>query len=183
MRLAERFWATVTYVMSYLTFSPLSYDGVAQHPLQSSPHSHLNEPAVFVPDHPRFRPPGGRPGDEFTCDYKAMTDWIPCSSPANRGCWLRHPNGSEFNIRTDYENLAPIGIDRYYTLDVTDSWLNPDGLNTTQAKLFNNTYPGPWIQACWGDVSAITSSHKFNSDTSMHANSTGRQSTSTLPTT
>ncbi|KAH7026696.1 multicopper oxidase-domain-containing protein, partial [Microdochium trichocladiopsis] len=119
--------------------------------------------------HPKFRPPGGHPGAKFTCDYRNMKDWYPCSTPMNRGCWLRHPNGSEFNIHTDYENQAPIGIDRYYTLDVHDSWLNPDGLNSTQSKLFNNTYPGPWIQACWGDrVHINVTNHMKHNGTSIH---------------
>ena len=83
-----------------------------------------------------------------------MPGWYECSTPENRGCWLRHPDGREYNILTDYENDAPIGVDRNYTLVVNDGWVNADGLNFTAAKLFNNTFPGPWIQACWGDVSA-----------------------------
>src|ERR1700733_2349497 len=81
--------------------------------------------------------------------------WSNCSTPFNRGCLLRNDEtGEEFNIGTDYEdtNQTPIGIHRTYYLNVTDGWYNADGLNFTQAKLFNGTYPGPWIQACWGDV-------------------------------
>ena len=29
--------------------------------------------------------------------------------------------------------------------------LDPDGLKMLHGKVFNNSYPGPWIQACWGD--------------------------------
>lgn len=34
--------------------------------------------------------------------------------------------------------------------------LAPDGVNNTEGKVFNATYPGPWIQACWGDDLEIT---------------------------
>ena len=46
----------------------------------------------------------------------------------------------------------PLGITRNYTLELTDGWWDADGLNFTAAKLFNNKYPGPWLQACWGDT-------------------------------
>ncbi|KAJ1336154.1 L-ascorbate oxidase [Microdochium nivale] len=171
MRLFERFWATVTYVMSFLTFSPFSQDGILQHPLGGQLHdADYNHPAVFTPDHPKFRPPGApESGVKFTCDYRKMKDWYFCSTSTNRGCWLRHPDGREFNIKSNYEIETPIGIDRHYNLDVTDSWLNPDGVNSTEAKLFNKVYPGPWIEACWGDriIINVTNNMKHNG-TSIH---------------
>lgn len=39
---------------------------------------------------------------------------------------------------------------------MTDQWINADGYNKTEGKVFNNTYPGPWIEACWGDILQIT---------------------------
>lgn len=167
MRLSERFWAAVTYTVNLLTFSP-----DAQYPLDW-PSSHFIPPSDVTGvvsnqvaiDYPIFKPPGGRisgDGSDFVCNYSAMVDWEDCSSTSNRGCWLRHPDGRDFSIHTNYEDFAPQGIDRYYTLVVNDfaggppnsNWgLNLDGLNATGVKLFNGTYPGPWIQACWGDVS------------------------------
>jgi FtsP/CotA-like multicopper oxidase with cupredoxin domain len=34
--------------------------------------------------------------------------------------------------------------------------LNADGVVNPNGKVFNQTYPGPWIQACWGDLIKIT---------------------------
>lgn len=98
-----------------------------------------------------------------------MPGWYECSTPENRECWLRHPDGREYNIHTDYENDAPIGVDRNYTLVVNDGWVNADGLNFTVAKLFNNTFPGPWIQACWGDrVNVKVINNLGHNGTSIH---------------
>ena len=106
---------------------------------------------------PVFKPPTGRlkgPGSDFQCDYSKMHGFRSCSNSTNRGCWLTNDNGTQYDITTNYEdtNKTPIGIHRNYTLNLTDSWVNADGMNFTYAKLFNNSYPGPWIQACWGDV-------------------------------
>ena len=109
--------------------------------------------SMFDKTSPIFYPPGGKPDSNFQCNYSRMGEgWRFCSIPENRECWLRHTDGREFNIHTDYEKYAPVGIDRYYTLVVNDSWFAADGLNSSAAKLFNDTYPGPWIEACWGDV-------------------------------
>jgi hypothetical protein len=87
-----------------------------------------------------------------------MQGWLPCSIPENRECWLRNKNGREFNIHTDYEKLAPVGITRHYSLNITEGSINADGQPFTKAKLFNESYPGPWLEACWGDVSAMSGS-------------------------
>jgi hypothetical protein len=148
------FWTSITYVLSFLTLSPFEGpSGEEQAPLLPSSDRHHG-----YRKGPIFKPPGGRPrgpGSEFTCDYSNMPGWSNCSSPENRGCWLKNDTtGAEFNISTNYEdtNQTPIGITRKYVLNITDSWINADGLNFTEAKIFNGMYPGPWIQACWGDV-------------------------------
>jgi hypothetical protein len=152
MHLIDRFWISITYVVSFLTLSPIKGPGgEKQAPLLTSPDA-LN------PRGPIFKPPGGRltgPGSDFTCDYSKMVGWSHCSTPYNRRCWLRNDKtGIEYNISTDYEdsNQTPIGTVRKYVLNVTDDWINADGLNFTEGKIFNGMYPGPWIQACWGDV-------------------------------
>jgi FtsP/CotA-like multicopper oxidase with cupredoxin domain len=61
----------------------------------------------------------------------------------------------QFDINTDYEALRPQGIVREYTLTASDWHLNTDGQDFNNAKVFNHQYPGPWIQACWGDVLKI----------------------------
>lgn len=155
MYLIERFWVSITYVVSFLTLSPFEGPGAEQQgPLLGSPDA-LRE---GYDRGPIFKPPGGRltgPGSEFFCDYSKMVGWSNCSTPHNRACWLKNDKtGFEYNISTNYEdtNWTPIGIHRTYTMNITDDWINADGLNFTYAKIFNNTYPGPWIQACWGDV-------------------------------
>ena len=102
---------------------------------------------------PTFPAPNSPEDDQFQCDYSAMGhEWTPCSTEENRRCWLRHTNGTEFNITSDYENLWPIGIVRDYELNVTRKYLNNDGVGMEWGKVFNDQYPGPWIQACWGDT-------------------------------
>lgn len=86
-----------------------------------------------------------------------MKGWEDCSHDLDRKCWIRRvSDGLQFDINTDYENITSHGVklrgvDRYYNLDLADGSYDADGLNFPYAKLFNKTYPGPWIEACWGD--------------------------------
>ncbi|KAF4445755.1 hypothetical protein F53441_10504 [Fusarium austroafricanum] len=168
MTLIERVWHACVSLVAWLTMWPTADYGShsPQHPL-GRPVTHVETADL---DFPIFKPPPGDPGDyEFQCEYPEMTDFVQCSIPENRECWLRHPDGREFNIHTNYENFAPKGIMRHYTLNITESSLNADGQNFNEAKLFNNMYPGPWLEACWGDTLNITviNSMKRNG-TSIH---------------
>jgi hypothetical protein len=156
MHLIDSFWTSITYVVSFLTLSNVKGPGgEEQAPLLTSSDDALHQ---GNPRGPVFRPPGGRltgPGSDFTCDYSKMVGWSHCSTPYDRRCWLRNDKtGIEYNIHTDYEdtNQTPNGTIRKYVLNITDDWINADGLNFTEGKIFNGMYPGPWIQACWGDV-------------------------------
>ncbi|KAF4341171.1 laccase-like multicopper oxidase [Fusarium beomiforme] len=147
---------------------PSSPSSPYQHPLRPNrPVTHIEDPA---PDFPIFKPPPGEPGDhEFLCEYPEMEGFVQCSIPENRECWLRHPDGREFNIHTDYEKFAPKGIVRNYTLNITESSWNADGQDFTEAKLFNEQYPGPWLEACWGDTFNITVINSMTQNgTSIH---------------
>ncbi|KAI1613469.1 multicopper oxidase-domain-containing protein [Exophiala viscosa] len=150
MRLVERFWTTVVYLV---TFGSVSPHNDQQTPLVASSGGRHPENAKG----PIFKPPGGRlegPGSDFLCDYRNMVGWSPCSTPDNRECWLKNDHTrQEYNIHTDYEdsNQTPLGVHRAYYMNITDGWINADGLNFMEGKFFNGTYPGPWIQACWGD--------------------------------
>lgn len=160
--LLERFWRDVTAFIGWFSLSPASQDDHSQIALGSNRHHTTEVSDVTLPQDvtvtrdncrsPIFYPPGG--DGELKCDYSAMgKDWRLCSIAENRECWIRNiKTGEEFNIHTDYERFAPKGVLREYTLEVTDSWYAADGLNFTAAKLFNDVYPGPWLQACWGDV-------------------------------
>ena len=151
MRLVERFWTTVVYVVTFGSISPYSDH---QTPLVTPSDGSRLENAQG----PIFKPPGGRldgPGSDFLCDYRNMVGWSPCSTPDNRECWLKNDHtGQEYNIHTNYEdsNQTPVGVHRTYHMNITDGSINADGLDFTEGKFFNGTYPGPWIQACWGDV-------------------------------
>ena len=159
MQLFKRVWRALICYTNWWTLSPTDPFGLQQQPIVDlSPV----RAAANAPHYPIFKPPGGRPegpGSEFRCDYSRMPGWYECSTPNNRECWLRHPDGREFDIRTNYENVAPNGTDRHYTFVVNDGWINADGKNFTAAKLFDNSFPGPWVQACWGDVRITLQSH------------------------
>ncbi|CAM1509014.1 Fc.00g027530.m01.CDS01 [Cosmosporella sp. VM-42] len=98
-----------------------------------------------------------------------MEGWYPCSIPENRECWLRNRDGGEFNIHTDYEKFAPVGITRHYTLVAGEGSWNADGQNFPDAKTFNHSHPGPWLEACWGDTLNITVINNMTTNgTSIH---------------
>ena len=78
-------------------------------------------------------------------------EWKRCTTSDSRDCWLKHTNGSQFSITTNYEKLWPKGILRTFELNVTEKHLDLDGVVMKWGKVFNDSYPGPWIEACWGD--------------------------------
>ena len=55
------------------------------------------------------------------------------------------------SINTNYEESWPQGIHREYFINVTDAVISPDGYLKPAGKVINGTYPGPLIEACWGD--------------------------------
>ncbi|KAF9869862.1 hypothetical protein CkaCkLH20_12661 [Colletotrichum karsti] len=121
------------------------------------------------PGYPDFSPTGSNI-DHFRCQYPSLKGWQYCGGSEDQSCWLRNPDtGEKFTIDTNYETQMPVGIDRYITLDVSDGWINADGLNFTEAKLFNNTFPGPLIEACWGDTVHINVTNSLGlNGTSIH---------------
>jgi hypothetical protein len=169
MKLLARLWTGLVHLLNISTLSPFVGNDLEQVPLVlttplpvASP-----QPLVHIPvaqakpplKGPIFIPPGAQPlpdGSHFKCNYPNMVGWESCSTPEDRTCWLKNPDMGQFDIYTDYEALRPHGIVRNYTLNVADGWLNTDGQNFNNAKLLNGSYPGPWIQACWGDVLNIT---------------------------
>lgn len=183
MRLVERLWASVTSIISIGSLSPLQ-DGIdPQSPLKlpsdslsavtsalSSEITTAVAPVVDVDRGPRFHPPGSPRKDDFKCDYSAMVGWEECSTPTDRECWLRRKSdGKQFDIFTDYENEAPIGVKRYYNLTLQPGKYDADGLEFNAAKLFNGSYPGPWIEACWGDTLIVNVTNNLvHNGTSIH---------------
>jgi len=166
MELWKRFWVLITRLLHITTLAGLDETSLSQRPLGPEEPAALPEPE-FLPhgatpsaDDPlRWRPPGhrtdGGPGRDFFCDYSEMAKegpWEKCSTPEDRSCWLRNTQtGKRFDINTDYEQFFPTGVTREYWLTVTESTIDADGYPFVGATVFNETYPGPWIQSCWGD--------------------------------
>lgn len=47
--------------------------------------------------------------------------------------------------------------------------INGDGIVNPYGKVFNQQYPGPWIQACWGDTIEVTvTNHLQYNGTTIH---------------
>ncbi|KAL5358784.1 multicopper oxidase-domain-containing protein [Aspergillus floccosus] len=71
------------------------------------------------------------------------------NTPTSRSCW------GDYNISTDYQTRAPdTGVTREFWLAVQNRTLAPDG-HERQVLVFNGTYPGPLIEADWGDTLII----------------------------
>jgi FtsP/CotA-like multicopper oxidase with cupredoxin domain len=89
-----------------------------------------------------------------------------CHTPTNRACW----NGP-YNINTDYEKVIPPGRVRKYNWDVTEvpNWVAPDGTVKEYAQLVAGKYPGPVLEADWGDYIEVTINNKLKyNGTSFH---------------
>jgi hypothetical protein len=113
MRFLEGCKSFLLYLAAILHSSP-SFDGFDN---QSPLHADLQEYSpntVLGGGHaPKFPAPHGPDSESpFICKYPVLKDWTNCSTPENRGCWLKGPSGKEFNINTDYENEYPEGITR-----------------------------------------------------------------------
>ncbi|WEW59692.1 hypothetical protein PRK78_005172 [Emydomyces testavorans] len=94
-----------------------------------------------------------------------MSGWA--HDPTDKRKWLKWvgpgpaPEPAEYNITTDYEQYTPKGVIRRYRLTVMNDTVNLDGVEFNHAKLYNGVYPGPWIQACWGDDIGQFTYHLF----------------------
>ncbi|PLB36637.1 multicopper oxidase-domain-containing protein [Aspergillus candidus] len=141
--------------------------------LQSPLGPQLDVPAPIeghVKPHPEqfepWVPPGAMPdpGDPnsvpIKCDYTAMVadGYLP-SRPDGNSEWIPHKDDPNlhYNITTDYDARTPIGTTREYNITVTESDVQVwDGREIRSRPLADGRYPGPWIQACWGDTVKIT---------------------------
>jgi hypothetical protein len=166
----ETCWSYLIYALNFITLSPIQHlrqDGVLQVPLTGSPV------VPQAPQGPIFEHPNAPEHKQFMCEYPDLPDYEFCSASDARDCWLKpkDPNSGlpTYDIHTNYEDLFPKGITRKYVLDITNETIYPDGCINTEAKLFNATYPGPWIEACWGDDIEVTvRNHLPCNGTSIH---------------
>ncbi|VBB84489.1 Putative laccase precursor [Podospora comata] len=134
------------------------------------------ERSFMYKEHPIVgTPKNGQEGEEggLNCHYPYMKNWQPCYGPENRTCWLEATDGSgkRIDIDTDYENasLVPFGKTRYYHFDISEEPISPDGMTMEHGKVFQRRYPGPWIEACWGDTIEVTIKNNLRwNGTSVH---------------
>jgi hypothetical protein len=75
-----------------------------------------------------------------------------------------------WNISTDYLKFIPdTGVTRYYELTVDEATLAPDGVDAPYMQVFNGQFPGPLLEADWGDKIEIKVHNKLtNNGTSIH---------------
>lgn len=92
-----------------------------------------------------------------------VADSACTNGPLTRNCW-----SSGYSVATDFDAKWPTtGRTVSYNLEITNTTCNPDGNGARPCLIFNNQYPGPTIQANWGDTLSITVKN------SMTGNGTG----------
>ncbi|KAI1977262.1 hypothetical protein LOZ53_002108 [Ophidiomyces ophidiicola] len=126
------------------------------------------EPPAFFPP-----PNTDSPNSVIQCLYPSMRGWA--HDPTDKRKWLKWigagpaPEPGEYTIMTDYEKYTPKGVTRRHFLEVKEHTVNLDGVEFKRAKLYNGLFPGPWIQACWGDDIEITVRNKLQyNGTAVH---------------
>lgn len=148
-------------LLQFVSISPFGGPGRPQYPLPLGPSHDLTV-------HPHHASPG------FHCSYPGYEGWESCNGPNSRDCWIqrrgaKQPLWNSFNIKTEYEAMWPRGIKREYWLEVSDMKIAPDGYLKPFGKVFNGSYPGPLIEACWGDEIVVHVTNKLTTNgTTVH---------------
>ncbi|KAL9126844.1 MAG: hypothetical protein Q9217_004171 [Psora testacea] len=192
MKFFDALCETVTRALGLASLSPWKNEPGLQHPLGPSETLEALFPIHTAPPRaletisrakasksqlepgPIFSPPNSSPN--FACDYSAMRGWKHTAGVGARNQWLEKPiseedpTGGIYNVFTNYDLYAPVGITRKYHLNVTDQMINADGVAREEGgKVFNGQYPGPWLEACWGDTLEITvENHLKYNGTTIH---------------
>ncbi|OQV10674.1 hypothetical protein CLAIMM_14640 isoform 2 [Cladophialophora immunda] len=167
-------WARIVAVFHFILLSPPKEEGPDQRPLSASVHAAFPpQVTVQADDHQAptpFLPPSAPRASNFTCEYPDLDGYTFCSTYGDRSCWLKHPDPQKqvYDINTDYENVFPKGKTRQYYIEVNEKTIRPDGVDR-KAMVVNDTYPGPWIEACWGDWLEITVKNNLKTNgTTIH---------------
>lgn len=159
-------WEAFVQIATYAQSIGTNYDA-NQQPLHLPSHDHTSGiPGVDVSAGVSFPVVGAN----FTCQYPSMTGYKPCNTANDRTCWLKGPKGKrDYTITSDYENFGPKGVVREYWLDVDLQAIAPDGYVKALGQVFNGSYPGPHLQACWGDQMVVHVTNKIpNLGTTVH---------------
>lgn len=108
MKFLQDCWITLLELFNAATFttpggSPFQQALQHQEPLPGNPIQHR----------PIFTPPSApeNPDSAITCDYTRLgPGWTSCTETTNRTCWLKGPKSQIYDIHTDYEKSAPLGV-------------------------------------------------------------------------
>jgi hypothetical protein len=86
------------------------------------------------------------------------------NGPTKRDCW-----DGKFSIDTDFDsNFPTTGVTVHYDWTITNVTMAPDGVPRAVFAI-NGQYPGPAINANWGDYISITVKNQLpNNGTSIH---------------
>ncbi|KAL9111223.1 MAG: hypothetical protein Q9227_004301 [Pyrenula ochraceoflavens] len=86
------------------------------------------------------------------------------NTPTTRSCWK-----DGYNINTDFYSQTPIGTVVEYDFVITEATISPDGYETV-GMVINGQYPGPAIEANWGDTIRVTFHNNLDNynGTSIH---------------
>ncbi|RDL37140.1 uncharacterized protein BP5553_04573 [Venustampulla echinocandica] len=165
----DSLWTCLSYVFELLSGNTVQDQLPLGQGHTSNVVSHVDnigsEPLMFE------APRDPRTGEGFICEYPRMRGYRKCHEN-DKHCWIKsHDGRRKFDINSDYENPkeVPLGITRRFELDIGEMPLSPDGVTMEHGKVFNRQYPGPWIQACWGDTIEVTVTNKLQyNGTSVH---------------
>lgn len=96
-------------------------------------------------------------------DAPSYNAFIPSSKRQTTSPW-----GGRTAQNTNPSDAPDTGITRSYTFTIAQSTLSPDGVPRTML-LVNGQFPGPTIEANWGDTISVTVQNNLaNEGTSMH---------------
>ncbi|KAF1978938.1 hypothetical protein BU23DRAFT_191023 [Bimuria novae-zelandiae CBS 107.79] len=100
----------------------------------------------------------------FKCSYPGYTN---CNTNRDRSCWVKK-GSKRYTIDTDYEDDFPVGITRTFNLEIAEKTVSPDGFPKL-AQVVNGQFPGPLIEACWGDTIVVNVRNTIkNNGTTVH---------------
>lgn len=78
------------------------------------------------------------------------------------------PWGQATANNTNYYTEVPnTGVTRYYNFEVSAGPIAPDGV-FKEGVLINGQFPGPTIEANWGDMISVTVQNSLDEGTSLH---------------
>ncbi|KAK9781498.1 putative Multicopper oxidase-domain-containing protein [Seiridium cardinale] len=112
--------------------------------------------------------PGLQNGNSIwgTFEQPWLLPWIQDNGINSQSC----PWGELGTGNNPYISAPDTGITRYYGWSITRDYLQPDGYNKS-VVLVNDQFPGPLIEANWGDWIEVTVTNKIESvdeGTSIH---------------